>query len=234
MKKVCWLACLMFVLTLGCVLAEGDPGAYLQNVSHFKQSTVRIAGEKIVYFDPFMFTGEPHDADIVLITHTHGDHFSIPDLKKVIKSDTTLLITADGVDKAKEAGITDVVAVVPNRVYDVKGLKIGTVPAYNTNKAFHPRRNNWVGYLCKLNQVTYYMAGDTDLIPEMKDIDADVAFLPVGGTYTMTAQEAAAAANLIKPAVAVPIHFGDVVGTAQDARDFVALLEKPIQGAILK
>ena len=234
MKKVCLLASLMLVMMIGCVWAEGDPGAYLKNVSHYKQSTVRIAGEKIVYFDPFMFTGEPHDADIIMITHTHGDHFSIPDLMKVLKSDTTVLITADGVDKAKEAGIKNVVAVLPNQVYDVKGLKIQTVPAYNTNKGFHPQSNNWVGYLCKLNQVTYYMAGDTDLIPEMKNINADVAFLPVGGTYTMTAQEAAAAANLIKPAVAVPIHFADVVGTVQDAKDFVALLEKPVQGVILK
>ncbi len=218
----------------GLVYAQIDGNAYLKNVTHLKQSTIRIQGEKTVYFDPFRMSSEPHDADIVFITHTHGDHFSIPDLKKVMKPDTTLFIPADGVDKAKAEGIQHVIAVAPNREFSNQGIKFETIPAYNTNKTFHPKENNWVGYICTINNITYYIAGDTDLIPEMKSIKADVIFLPVGGTYTMTAKEAADAANIIHPAVAVPVHFADVVGTFQDAKDFVSMLDKNIQGVILK
>jgi L-ascorbate metabolism protein UlaG (beta-lactamase superfamily) len=224
----------LLVATYGLTFAETAQSDYLKNVTHMKQSTIRIQGEKTIYFDPFMMTSEPHDADIVLVTHTHGDHFSIPDLKKVMKPNAILFIPADGVNQAKAEGITDVVAVVPNKEYSAQGFKFQTVPAYNTNKTFHPKENNWVGYICKINNVTYYMAGDTDLIPEMKSTKADVVFLPVGGTYTMTAKEAADAANIMHPAVAVPIHFADVVGTFQDAKDFVSLLDKKIQGVILK
>ncbi|HEX3043822.1 MAG TPA: MBL fold metallo-hydrolase [Bacillota bacterium] len=234
MKKLHLLAVL--VLALGCswVSAETDQTNLVKNVFHYYQSTILIRGERTVYFDPVSVSGEPHDADIVFVTHTHGDHFSAPDILKVLKPNATLVITADGADKAKAGGINKVLAVLPNQKYEVAGFGFQTVPAYNTNKAYHPKESNWVGYICKINAVTYYMAGDTDLIPEMKDIKTDVALLPVGGTYTMTAKEAAAAANLIKPAVAVPIHFADVVGTVQDARDFISLLDPSIKGVILK
>ena len=220
---------------LGIVDANQDAKAkYLTGVQHFRQSTIRIQANKVIYFDPFQVAGEAHDADLVMITHTHGDHFSIPDLKKVINPQTILVITADAVAKAKEAGISKIVEVVPSHEYEVAGVKFKTVPAYNTNKQFHPKENKWVGYILYQNKISYYIAGDTDLIPEMKDIKVDVAFLPVGGTYTMTADEAAQAANLIKPKVAVPIHFGDVVGTLDDAKKFISRLDPKIAGVILK
>jgi L-ascorbate metabolism protein UlaG (beta-lactamase superfamily) len=231
------LGLLMIVILISGVslgAAQTDKGDWLKNVHHFYQSTILIQGEKTVYFDPVQVPDGLPKADVVFVTHTHGDHFSIPDIKKILKLGATLVIPADGVGPAKNGGIANVLSVVPNKEYTVAGVKFQTVPAYNLNKSFHPKQNNWVGYIVPINNVTYYMTGDTDLIPEMKNIKADVVFLPVGGTYTMTAREAAEAANTIKPAVAVPIHFGDVVGSIQDAKDFVSLLDKNILGIILK
>jgi len=224
------------VLGSGFVLvsAETNKVDLLKHVHHYYQSTVLIQAEKTIYFDPVQLPEASPKADIIFVTHTHGDHFSIPDIQRVMKPGATLVIPPDGAGRAKDAGIQNVLTVVPDRTFNVAGVKFQTVPAYNLNKNFHPRQNNWVGYVVTLNQRSYYMAGDTDLIPEMKNIKADVVFLPVGGTYTMTAKEAAAAANLIKPAIAVPIHFGDIVGSMQDAKDFVAGLEKDIRGVILK
>ncbi|HEX3044717.1 MAG TPA: MBL fold metallo-hydrolase [Bacillota bacterium] len=237
-KKISYLFLISALgIPVGGVFA-GDSGgtsnALLTGVEHFKQATVKIQGGKIIYFDPFQINGEPHDGDIVLVTHTHSDHLSPADLKKVVKADTTVLVPEDGVQKVKEAGITKIIEVVPGKDYEAQGIKITTVPAYNVNKSFHPRANKWVGYIISINQARYYIAGDTDLIPEMKEIKTDMAFLPVGGTYTMTAEEAARAANLIKPKIAVPIHFGDVVGSMEDAEKFISLLDKGIEGKIIK
>ena len=234
LKKLHFFTVLILSLGFSWVMSETDRSDLVKNVFHTYQSTILLRGEKTIYFDPVNVAGEPHDADIVFVTDTHGDHFSIPDIQKVLKPEGTLVVPVDGAGKAKAAGIKNVLTVLPNQKYEVSGLDFQTVPAYNTNKAYHPKESNWVGYICKINAVTYYMAGDTDLIPEMKDIQADVAFLPIGGTYTMTAKEAAAAANLIKPAVAVPIHFADVVGTLQDAKDFISLLDPSVKGVILK
>ncbi len=205
----------------------------LQGVSHIRHSTIKMQGTKIIYFDPIGIEGEPKDADIILISHSHGDHFSTEDIKRLAKDSTVLVIPRDAVETAVQAGLTNIVTVVPNKNYEVDGLKFCTVPAYNTNKAFHKKESNWVGFIVNMNNIRYYFAGDTDIIPEMKDIKADVVFLPVGGTYTMTSAEAVQAANTIKPAVAVPIHFGDIVGTRDDARTFVESIEGTITGIVL-
>lgn len=206
----------------------------LKGFTHINQSCVRIAGDKIIYTDPLNITGEPKDADIILITHTHGDHFSMQDIKKIAKDTTKIFVTADGEEALKKEGFNNVVSVEPSKEYVAEGINISTVPAYNTNKEFHKKDSNWVGYIITLNGTLYYFAGDTDIIPEMKDIKADVAFLPVGGTYTMDAKEAAQAANTIRPLVAVPYHFADVVGTVEDANTFISLLDTSIQGVILR
>lgn len=151
-----------------------------------------------------------------------------------MKDGTTLVIVSDGVQTAKDGGINKILEVAPLKEYEVDGIKFKTVPAYNTGNDYHPKSNNWVGYIVNMNDTSYYVAGDTDVIDEMNDIKADVAFLPVGGTYTMDAPQAAQAANIIKPKVAVPIHFGYAVGSREDAEKFISLLDKSIKGVILQ
>lgn len=120
-----------------------------------------------------------------------------------------------------------------NKEYMVQGIKFETIPAYNTNKTFHPKENYWVGYIITLDGIRYYIAGDTDITEENRKVKCDVAFVPVGGTYTMNYSEAAELVNIIKPKIAVPIHYGSVVGTKQDATNFIKLLHSSIKGIIL-
>lgn len=206
----------------------------LKGVSHMKQSTVRIQEDRTVYFDPYDISEEQRDADVIFISHGHYDHFSVKDIKKVMKNDTILVLPQDCARDAGKAGFKNIMPVLPDLDYEAAGLKFGTVPAYNTNKRFHKKTSGWVGYVLNIRDIIYYFAGDTDYIPEMKNIKADVVFLPVGGVYTMDWKEAAEAANAIRPKAAVPIHFKDVVGSSDDAVNFVRGLHSGIQGVILK
>jgi L-ascorbate metabolism protein UlaG (beta-lactamase superfamily) len=207
----------------------------LDGVSLGKQSTIRIQKRKTVYFDPIEISGEPKDADFIFISHRHGDHLSVDAIKKLAQPQTVVILPADCEQAVKEAGLANILTVSPNKSYELEGISFSTVPAYNTNKQFHKKESNWVGYIVNLKSVSYYFAGDTDNIPEMKETKANVAFLPVGGTYTMTASEAAAAANIMKPAVAVPIHYGSgIVGTPEDGAKFIKGLGPSVKGVLLK
>ena len=187
----------------------------LENVEVLCHATIKINKRKVIYFDPYKVDKEYHDADIIMITHSHYDHFSEEDIQKVRKENTKIVITEDLYERTKELGFKDegILKVIPNQSYNIEEIPIKTIPSYNTNKQFHPKENNWVGYLIEINGVTYYIAGDTDVTEENRSIKCDVAFVPVGGTYTMTAEEAAELVNTIKPKVTVPIHYGSLVGT---------------------
>ena len=119
--------------------------------------------------------------------------------------------------------------VKPNENYTVKGLSFKTIPAYNTNKNFHPKANNWVGYLVTIDNMIYYIAGDTDITTENKQVKCDVAFVPIGGTYTMDNKEAAKLINEIKPKVAIPTHYGKIIGNISDGQNFAKLINKEIE-----
>ena len=123
--------------------------------------------------------------------------------------------------------------VEPNSNYIIENIKFATIPSYNVNKQFHPRKNNWVGYIVDINNVKYYIAGDTDITEENRKVKCDIAFLPVGGTYTMTAEEAANLANEIEPQVVVPIHYETLVGTREDAENFIQLVKENIKCEIM-
>ena len=206
----------------------------LENIQVLYHSSIKINKEKVIYIDPFKIVDDCHDADIIFITHSHYDHYSEEDIKKIIKENTKIVVTEDLKENVNNITKSEnVIIVKPNEKYYVDGINFETIPAYNTNKQFHPKHNNWVGYVIELNGLKYYIAGDTDITDENKQVKCDVAFVPVGGTYTMTAKEAADLVNIIKPKIAVPIHYGSVVGTKQDATDFVNLLDKGIEGKIL-
>ena len=207
----------------------------LENIEVLYHSSIRINKEKTIYIDPFKIDRNYNDADIVFITHDHYDHYSEEDIDKVINENTTIIIPEELLTKLLRKGINKnaIITVEPNEKYMVQGIKFETISAYNTNKTFHPKENGWVGYIIIINGIRYYIAGDTDITEENKKVKCDVAFVPVGGTYTMDFKEAAQLINEIQPKIAVPIHYGSVVGTNQDATDFVKLLHPSIKGIIL-
>ncbi len=207
----------------------------IENIKVLCHSSIKMDAQKIIYSDPFHIREQSNDADIILITHSHYDHFSEEDIEKVRKADTKIIITEDLYEKTKNIGFKDenIVVMKPYEKHVIDDIKIETIPAYNTNKDFHPKRNNWVGYLININNTIYYIAGDTDITEENKKVKCDVAFVPVGGTYTMTSDEAVELVNIIKPKIAVPIHYGEIVGSKEDAMNFVEHLEEGIEGEIL-
>jgi L-ascorbate metabolism protein UlaG (beta-lactamase superfamily) len=188
----------------------------------------RIDGSKVVYFDPYQIAGGP-PADLILISHEHFDHCSPEDVAK-ISADHTVIVT-DAASAGKLKG--DVRVVKPGDRLEVEGVGIEVYPAYNVDKQFHPKSAGMLSFVVTLDGVRYYHAGDTDVIPEMKDVKADVAFLPVSGTYVMTAQEAAEAARAVRPKIAIPMHYGAIVGSADDAEAFRKALEGEIKVLVL-
>lgn len=207
----------------------------LENIEVLYHSSIRISKNKVIYIDPFKIDKNYNDADIVFITHDHFDHYSEEDIDKVINENTTIIIPEELLTKILRKGINRnaAITVESNKEYMVQGIKFETIPAYNTNKTFHPKENDWVGYIITLDGIRYYIAGDTDITEENRKVKCDVAFVPVGGTYTMDFKEAAQLINEIQPKIAVPIHYGSVVGTKQDATDFIKLLHPSIKGIIL-
>ena len=207
----------------------------LENIEVLYHSSIRINKEKTIYIDPFKIDRNYNDADIVFITHDHYDHYSEEDIDKVINENTTIIIPEELLTKLLRKGINKnaIITVEPNKNYMVQGIKFETISAYNTNKTFHPKENGWVGYIITLDDIRYYIAGDTDITEENRRVKYDVAFVPVGGTYTMDFKEAASLINEIKPKIAIPIHYGSIVGTEQDAIDFIRLLHPEIKGIIL-
>ena len=208
----------------------------LENIKCLGHSTIKIEnGENIIYIDPYNIKEDIKDADAIFITHNHYDHFSREDIIKIKNENTIIVVTEDVYSSALELEFSDsqIIKVRPAENYQLKNINFSTIPAYNINKNFHPKENNWVGYILNINNVKYYIAGDTDINEENKNVKCDVAFLPVGGTYTMDYKEAADLANIIKPKIAVPIHYGIIVGTKEDALNFKKLINKNIDCEIM-
>lgn len=207
----------------------------LEGIQVLCHSSIRIKREKVIYIDPFRIQEEYHDADIILITHDHYDHYSEEDIDKIKKENTIIVVPEQLLEKVIKLGFEkDTIMIVkPNEKYKVEGMQIETIPAYNVNKPFHPKQNGWVGYILVIEGIRYYIAGDTDITQENQNVKCDVAFVPVGGTYTMDSKEAVKLANHILPKMAVPIHYGEIVGTKQDTIDFANLLDSEIACKIL-
>lgn len=200
----------------------------LENVEVFCHNSIKITGAKTIYIDPFRLEKDYHDADYIFSTHTHYDHFSEDDIEKLLKDDT-VIITPDSsrelaCDLTKDRERVKIVE--PANEYELPGVKFSTTYAFNKETLYHTKNENWVGYIIELDGVKYYIAGDTDNIKELKDVECDVAFLPVGGKYTMGYAEAAGLANTIKAKIVVPTHYGSIVGTQEDAEKFAKLVRE--------
>ena len=185
-----------------------------------------IRNGKVIYFDPYKINAT-EKADLILVTHEHFDHCSPDDIKKIVQP-STVIVTVPG-NKAKlspfAGEIAEIRFVKPGDTLTIQGIGIEVIPAYNVDKSFHPKSNEWVGFIVEVEGEKIYHSGDTDLIPEMGSVSCDIALLPVSGTYVMTAEEAAKAAAQIKPKIAVPMHYGDIVGNKDDAKRFQSLCE---------
>ena len=194
-------------------------------------SSIKIQKDKTIYIDPFRINEVPHDADYIFITHSHYDHFSVQDILKVARIDTIFVSTEDTKSSLELMGIPEeqIVIVKPNNNYKLKDIKFETVLSYNENKKYHPKENNWVGYIIQLNGIKYYIAGDTDNIKEIQNIKCDIAFLPIGGEFTMNATESADLANKIECKIVVPTHYAEIVGTKENLEEFIKLTNKEIK-----
>ena len=213
-------------------ISKQEVSAMIKRVHWLGHAGILIAGSKagVVVVDPYEISGiekicGKKTADVILITHGHQDHLSPGDIEK-IRGEKTVVVVPRGCEAGLKGNIR---TVTPGAKITVGGVDVEAVPAYNIGKRFHPREKGYVGYVFIVDGVRYFHAGDCDAVPEMESVSADVVFLPVGGTYTMTAAEAAGLANAIKPKIAVPIHWGSIVGSSADAETFKKLCACEVQ-----
>ena len=199
-------------------------------IKWYGHDTITLTKDNIVIcFDPYQLDKQFH-ADIVLITHNHFDHLSVVDLQKISDEKTVIIAAKECLEQIK-IPCKKLIGIAPNEKIDIEGLMISAIRAYNTNKInpdtkkpFHPKEDNKVGYVITVGNTKFYHTGDSDLIPEMTDIRPDVLFVPVSGTYVMTPNEAASAVKEIKPKLAIPMHYGSIVGNESDAKAFKKLV----------
>lgn len=196
----------------------------MAEITWLGHASFRIEGSKRIYIDPWKLSGGP-PADLILVSHEHFDHFSREDIQRVRGPETTI-VTVPGVASQLSGRVR---SVSPGDTVEVEGVTIEAVPAYNTDKPNHPREKGWVGFVVTLDGERIYFAGDTDHIPEMAHIKADVAILPVSGVYVMDAEQAAEAANQIGAGLSIPCHFGEIVGSRADAERFKELVEGEVR-----
>ena len=175
----------------------------------------------LIYIDPYRLPAGLPKADLILVTHSHQDHLSIEDLGMITTTSTTIIAAADCLDKLGSLHVSDIIPAAPDSTIDLPGLRIQAVPAYNLASQYHPKNNDFIGFIItNADGVSIYHAGDTDAIPEMERIQVDIALLPVSGKYTMDAKTAAEATKMIDGKIAVPMHYGAIIGSETDAQIF--------------
>ncbi len=188
--------------------------------------TFSITHDKTIVIDPYKLSNKI-DADLILVSHNHFDHLSNEDLKKVSSSKTVIVAAKECVDMLKGISCKEIIGLEPGQEKTIDEIKIKAIRAYNltkinpdTKKPFHPKEDNKIGFFITIRGKTLYHTGDSDLIPEMSDLKPDILLVPVSGTYVMTSTEASQAVEKIKPKIAIPMHYGTIVGTQNDAVEF--------------
>lgn len=203
-----------------------------EKIEVFTQSSIRIKdGDSAIYIDPFQLTAEPHDADYILITHDHYDHFSPEDIGKAANSQTLLIVPEKMGRRAQEVFglVRQIVTVKPGDCREVEGLEFETVAAYNVRKPFHPKSAGWVGYVLRIGGKRIYISGDTDATKEAEAVRCDIALIPIGGAYTMDAKKAAELVDAIRPETVIPTHYGSIVGKPSDGDLFAGYVKAPVK-----
>ena len=207
---------------------------------------ITLAGGKRIAIDPYNISEKAVSggkADLILITHSHYDHCSIKDIEKLSKKGTLIIVSADSQSKITKINDVEMNVVGIGDEIEFGNVKIEVFPSYNIGKDFHPKKEGWIGYVIKMKDVIIYHSGDTDKIPEMEKLTGYgklendfIALVPVSGTYVMTAEEAAEAVSLMKPTIAIPMHYGaGVAGTVEDAKRFVELCkEKGLKAEVME
>jgi len=196
-----------------------------KNIKVNEQNSIKIESKYgMIYIDPFRIREKTNDAAFILITHDHYDHFSPEDIAKVAGKSTILVVPEKMEEKASEVAgrVKQIVIVKPGEHRELESLEFDTVPAYNIGKPFHQKDAGWVGYIFRIDGKRIYVAGDTDATVEAEAVKCDVAIVPIGGTYTMDAKQAAQLVNTIRPSVAIPVHYGTVVGNPREGEVFAA------------
>lgn len=200
----------------------------LSNITVNTQSSIRIGGSKVLYFDPYLIPAAAHDADLIFITHEHYDHFEPESIAK-LKKEETLLVAPESMKKKalSESGMAEENCLFyqSGESFEAGGVAVETIPAYNKLKPFHPKGKKWQGYVVTLDDIRYYVSGDTDVNEDIKKVHCDVALIPVGGFYTMDWKQGAEYIAQLKPQAVIPTHYGSIVGNKTDGEDFRKMLE---------
>lgn len=184
----------------------------INNIEVNTQSSIRLGFDKVIYFDPYKIETDRHDADIIFITHNHYDHMNNESIEKV-KNDITIVVAPKSMeDVISKIEFSDYIYLEPFDETNLDNINIKTILAYNNEKQFHPRINNWLGYIVTIDNTTYYIAGDTDITEEANNIKCDIAFIPIGGHFTMDVKEATELVKRINPKIVIPIHYGSIIG----------------------
>lgn len=197
----------------------------VKNIEINTQSSIRIKLNKVIYFDPFKIEEFKNDADIIFITHNHYDHMDLESIEKV-KNDNTIVVAPLSMEEViRNIKFKDYIFLSPNDEINIENIHIKAVPAYNLEKPFHPRTNNWLGYIITYNNISYYIAGDTDKTKEVESVKCDIALIPIGGHFTMNVDEATELINIIKPKLVIPTHYGTIIGDPSDGETLKANLQ---------
>ena len=186
------------------------------NIEINTQSSIRIKLDKVLYFDPFKIEKASYDADIIFITHEHYDHFDIESINKIKNDNTVVVCPKTMEEEINQLEFKEYYYLNPNDSIIIDNININAISAYNIDKPFHPKSNNWLGYTITYNDITYYIAGDTDKTNEVENVHCDIALIPIGGHFTMDVSEAYELVSIIKPKVVIPTHYGSIIGSKSD------------------